>query len=279
MMVVIWLLLALAGQDDVKPLPELKPFLDDVRKNLHTNNLLLSEYTYTEKETRTELDSAGKPKNTDVKVYQVLRGPDPQDEYRRLVSRNGMPVDSKELEKQDRERQKELDKRKRKSAAELQKARDEQERRDEKIIADVFALYDIRMLAREPINGRPAIRLAFRPRPRYKPATREGKIMQKLSGEAWVNESDYEVVRLEAEAVDTISIGFGLFGKISKGSRISAARVRINNEVWLPSRIEVRISGRVLLLKGLNFREVVEYSDYRKFNVETKLSFPDLDKQ
>ena len=55
------LLLALAGQDEAKPLPELQTFLADFRRSLHTDDLLLSDYTYTEKRTSIELDSNRKP--------------------------------------------------------------------------------------------------------------------------------------------------------------------------------------------------------------------------
>jgi hypothetical protein len=282
MLLIGLLLVSLLGQDDARPLPELNDFVAEFRKTLHTNNLLLSQYTFTEKETHIELDSSSKPKKTEVKVYQILRGPDPQDEYRRLLSKNGVPVDPKELEKQDRENQKEMDEKERKrkkSPEEVQKKRAEQEREDDKIIDDMFALYDGKILGREKIGGHSTIRLSFKARPGYKPKTREGKIMQKIAGEAWVSEDDHELVRIDAEAIDTISVGLGLLGKLNKGSRISAERLKVNDEIWLPSRVEVFVNARVLMLKGFNFREIVEYSDHKKFNVETILSFPDLEKQ
>ena len=47
MLRVCLLLLAFALQEVPKPLPELQPFLADFRKTLHTDDLLLSDYTYT----------------------------------------------------------------------------------------------------------------------------------------------------------------------------------------------------------------------------------------
>jgi hypothetical protein len=275
------LLLSLLGQDDTKPLPELKAFLAEFRKTLHTNNLLLSQYTYTERETRVELDSGGKPKKTEVKVYQILRGSEPEDIYRRLLSKNGKPVDPKELEKQDRERQKRMDererKRKKKTPAELEKERSDEKREDDKIIDDIFALYAGQLLGREHVEGRAVIRLSFKARSGYKPKTREGKILQKIAGQAWVSEDDHELVRVDAEAIENISVGLGLLGKLNKGSRITGERLKVHDEVWLPSRIDILVNARVLLLKGFHFREIVEYSDHKKFNVETILTFPDLE--
>jgi len=276
-----FLLLSFFAQGDAQPLPDLKTFLAEFRKTLHTNNLLLSQYTYTETETHIQLDSSGKPKNKEIKIYQVLRGPEPDDEYRRLISKDGVPVSQKELDRQDRERQKEMEdreqKRQKKTPEELAKARADKEREDDKIIDDIFTLYDIRLIGRESVDGHSTIRMSFKARPAYKPKTRDGKIMQKVAGTAWVSEDDHELARIDVEVTDTISIGFGLLAKVHKGTRASGERRKINNEVWLPSRLEVLGDVRLLMLKGLNVREITEYSDYKKFNVETILSFPDLE--
>jgi len=38
-------------------------------------------------------------------------------------------------------------------------------------------------------------------------------------------------------------------------------------------REEILLNGRILLLKGVNFRAVVEYTDHKKYNVETIIKF------
>src|SRR6516162_6503894 len=62
-------------QDQQKPLPELKPFLEELRKTLHTDGLLLSQYTYTDKLTEIELDSKGKAKKTEVSAFRSFQDP------------------------------------------------------------------------------------------------------------------------------------------------------------------------------------------------------------
>jgi hypothetical protein len=69
------LLLALAVQEEAKPLPELHSFLAEFRRSLHTDDLLLSDYTYTEKRTSVQLDSNRSPKKTEVNVYQIFPAP------------------------------------------------------------------------------------------------------------------------------------------------------------------------------------------------------------
>ncbi len=262
-----------------KTLPDPKTFLAELRKTLHTDNHLLSHYTYTEKETSIELNSEGKPKKTEVKIYQVLNAVDPELTYRRLISKNGVPVKQAELDKQDREHQKKVEeaerKRRKKSPGQLEEMHAKERRKEDRIIDEIFSLYEVRFLGRETHDGHPTIRMSFKARPAYKPKTREGKILQHIAGEAWVSEEDHELVRIEAETVNTIAVGLGMLARLHKGSRLSAERKKFNGEVWLPARVEASMSARILLLKGLKGREIVEYSDHKKFNVETILTFPE----
>jgi len=74
--------------------------------------------------------------------------------------------------------------------------------------------------------------------------------------------------------IDKVSLGFGLLAKLHKGARVYAERRKINDEVWLPAKTEVSVRGRIFLVKGINMREIVEYSDYMKFTVDTNLEYP-----
>ena len=276
-----FLLVFLLVQQDYRPLPDLKLFLTEFRKTLHTDGLILGEYTYTEKRTSVRLDGKGRPKKTVVEVHQVFPHPEEDLVYRRLISKDGVPQTPAQLAKQDREHQKKVEnferKRQNKTPAELEKARAAAFREDEKIIEDLFAVYDIQLAGRELVDGHPAIRLKFRPRAGAKPRTREGRIMSKVAGDAWVAEADYQLAKIDAEIIETISIGFGLLARLQKGARIAAERHRFNEEVWLPVKSEASLSARVLMLRGFNVRETREYSDHKRFNVDTKLTFPELE--
>ena len=43
----------------------------------------------------------------------------------------------------------------------------------------------------------------------------------------------------------------------------------VNNEVWLPTYAEIHLGVRVLLVKAFKVNEVIRYSDYKRFNVES----------
>jgi hypothetical protein len=46
---------------------------------------------------------------------------------------------------------------------------------------------------------------------------------------------------------------------------------RVNDEVWLPKRIEVKASARVALVKTFRIEAETSYSNYRKFQVDSKV--------
>jgi hypothetical protein len=205
MMLIIWFLAILLAAQNPKPLPELKPFLTEVRKKLHTDNLLLSQYTYTEKRTVMHFDSNQKPVKTEVNVFDIFEGSPERVGYRRQIVRNGVPLTPLELQKEDQEfqKQKEPIERKLKQAApaEREKARADRLRKEDEILDDVFAIYDdVQMVGRETLDGRPVILLNFRPRKDYKPKTEEGQRMLHVAGSAWFSETDHELARAHLEA-------------------------------------------------------------------------------
>ena len=84
-----------------------------------------------------------------------------------------------------------------------------------------------------------------------------------------MDEEDIQVVRAEAELLDTFSYGLGIFARLYKGATASFVRRKVNGEVWLPARARFQGHARLFLLKGLRIDSVSEYADYKKFEVAT----------
>jgi hypothetical protein len=265
------LLLVLAqGQPQPKPLPDQQAFLTQLRNSLHTDDLLLSNYTYTEKRALTELDSNRKPQKTVVNIFEIFPGSCERPGYRRQIVKEGVRLTEAELEKQDREHQRQVQNggggggdrgRGRRGAANNCNS----ESADEQIIDDLFGVYDIRIQGRETLAGKSTLVVTFNPRANYEPKTDQGKMLKNISGRAWVSEDDYQLARLDAEVIRDISLGFATFSTLSKGTRISTERKKINNEVWLPARIEYSMGARVMF-KQYNYAEVIEYTDHKRLN-------------
>ena len=110
----------------------------------------------------------------------------------------------------------------------------------------------------------------FGPNPDYKPKKSIDRIIQKLSGEIWIDASALDVVRLQAQFSDSVRIAGGVLASLDKGSNFVFEQARINNEVWLPSYTEVHAAGRFLLV-GIKANQILRYSGYKKFSAQSTI--------
>lgn len=263
-----------------RPLPEAGPFLEEVKKRLQTDERLQSGYVYVETRRRLKLDRRGRATKETVEVVESYPGLPGEERWERLVSEDGRPVPAADLEKRDRERRKKaqayvrrLEEEPAKVRREHLRAREEYAREMTRLVDDLFLVYDVRMTGREAIEGHDAIVFELTPRPSAKPRTRDGKFMKKFTARAWVSESEYELVRVDVEAVDTVSVGLGLLARVHKGTRASFTRRKVNGEVWLPASASYTASARIGLVKVMRVGGTSEFSDYRKFTVGTSTTF------
>lgn len=268
----------LVAQD--RPLPDFTAFAAEVKKHLASDEERQSGFMFVERRTEQKVDGSGRLTGEAVKVFEVYPGLPGESRYRRLIEENGRAVPSDKLARQDRERQERVEDYARTyaSASERQKATREQqkaERRYSAAIDDLFRIYDIRLIRREPINGHVTIFATLEPKPDVKPRTDDGKIMRNFKARAWVSESDHELVRVEIEAIRDVSFGLGLLARVHKGTVATYERRKVNNEVWLPAKVTWTASGRLLLLRRLRLRGIAEFSGYKKFSVDTSTTYKD----
>jgi hypothetical protein len=268
------------AQSPPDDLPELGTFLKGVRAHLRSDRLLQSQYTFNYKETEIQLDKKLNPDKTEVNEYEVYPSLEEGLTYTRHISKNGIPLSREEIEKQDRKYDKKLRERKRDLEKESidertsRLAREaEEKRKEDAIIDELYNLYDVSMAGRSIVEGYSAILLEFRPRSDYKPSAREAKIAAKLAGRAWFCEEDYELMRVEVELIDTLSFGMGILARLNKGAKVMYQRRRINSEVWLPAEFHFTGTARVLLFKGLRIKNDVEFSNYKKFTVDSHIRY------
>jgi hypothetical protein len=61
----------------------------------------------------------------------------------------------------------------------------------------------------------------------------------------------------------------GTLARLHKGARLSFLRRKVNGEVWLPAIVSYDGSIRVGLVATLRRSGTSEFSDYRKYSVDT----------
>ncbi len=271
------LLLATPNAQD-RPLPDYETFAAQVKIHLATDEERQSGYMFTERRVDQNIDAAGRARSEEVTVSEVYPGLPGENRYHRRIEENGRPVPAEKLAKQDRERKENVEAYARKLSKDSERKKVTRELATERrkytdAIDDLFRIYDIWMVRRERIRGHDTILAVLTPRRDVKPQTPDGKIMRHFKARVWISESDYELVRVEIEAIDDLSFGLGVLARIHKGTVAMFERQKVNNEVWLPAEVTWTASARVMLLKRLRLRSVSEFSNYRKFTVDTSTTY------
>ena len=269
----------IVGAQD-RPLPDQETFLKETRKHLQIDSSVQRSYMYVEKRREVKLDKDGQIAEESVKVFESYPGLPGEPRWERLISKNGQPASAEDLAEQDRERTRKANDMARRLAADPDKEHARQDRDWQKlrhdraeVVDDIYVVYDIKMTGRESLEGHDTIAFSLTPKSNSNPKTREGELMRRFTVRAWISETDHELVRLEAEAIDSVSFGFGVLARLHKGANLSFLRRKINDEVWLPAVVSYTGSARVGLLWTLRRTGSSEYSGYRKFTVGTSSSF------
>ncbi len=104
--------------------------------------------------------------------------------------------------------------------------------------------------------------LAATPHPGYHATGKYGKLFSRVQGKLWVNKQDFGWVKVDGEVTQTFSMGL-FVARVQRGSHIILEQTCLGDAVWVPKRLEMRASARILFLKSLDLDRILTYSDYR----------------
>lgn len=229
------------------------------------------DYTYIEHQIEHKLDGKGQTKSTEVKTYEIVEIYGEQVE--RLIEKDDKPLDAKDASKEEEKIQKVIDKRKNESEADRRKRleREEKEREDgRKFVTEIADAYNFTLVGSELVGGREAWVIDGEPRAGYEPHMKDAKFLPKFHGRVWIDKNDLQLSKMDVEALDTVSWGLFL-ARFHKGSRFTLEQTRVNDEVWLPRQLAVKVDVRLALLKNFNFDLEQSYRDYKKFRTSSRI--------
>jgi hypothetical protein len=261
-------------------LPANHEFIRRMRGAIRFDDDLQQAYTYLERRRDVRVSGLGKVTVGPMRTFEVYPSNQPGRTYKRLVAVEGTPLPPAELARRDEEHRRDVlgeverDKAETPAVRSARLAKEAQERRErDAIVNDAFAIFEARVVGHETIDGQATLIVWISPRSNVAPRTREGGYMKKFAGKVWVVEADGEIVKIDLTAFDDISVGLGVVGRVHQGARLEFARRRVNNEAWLPSSSHISAKGRTLMFRPFDFDVRTDYMDYKKWSVETKVTF------
>ena len=232
------------------------------------NNKRKQDYTYIRRDEERKLDNKGKVKSTESKTYEImiLAG----EHAEKLIAMDDKPLSEKDAKKEDEKIQKLVSKGEKESENDRKKrrAKAEKEREEERqFVREVADAYQFHLRGMEDVNGRPSYVIDADPLPGYKPRLKDAKILPKVRMRLWIDKVEQQWVKIDIECIDTFSIGLFL-ARVNKGSTIHVEQTRVNDEVWLPRYLNLKVDARIALLKNFDAEYDVTFRDYQKFRTD-----------
>ncbi len=269
--IVLFASLPLAAQDTPLSQEQIQALVRQAADQDLKNQKTLRDYTYIQREEEHKLDGDGQTKSTETRTYEIMVLY--EEPVRKMVAKNDQPLSDKDAKKEDDKIQKIIDKRKNESEDDrtkrLEKAEQEREK-GRQFVKEIADAYNFRWVGMETLNGRETYVVDADPRPGYEPHTKDARFLPKFRFRVWIDRSESQWVRLDIQCIDTVSVGLFLV-RLHKGSNIQIELVRVNDEVWLPKHVALKLDARVALFKGVNLAEDVAYSDYKKFHTSSTI--------
>jgi hypothetical protein len=236
----------------------------DVEANQHKAETIQKEYIYHSVETEQETGSHGQIKKTTVTEadhYWVDGVP-----VRRMVKRNGKLLTPEELAKEDaRIDERAAKARERRGKADTQGKQTDPRGEEEITVSRLLQLGAFTNPRRVQLHGRDTIAVDYAGDPKAKTRNRGEEVIRDMAGTAWVDEQDRVLARVEGHFVNAFKVGGGLVADIQKDTHFVWEQTKINDEVWLPSKLDAHGAARMLLFYSFNGGMAAGYSDYRKF--------------
>jgi hypothetical protein len=233
--------------------------------------LRMKDYTWQARSVEKHLDSHGRVESTKREAWETLML-DGQP-YRRTLERDGKPLSPEE----QRSEQKKLDREARRLSSETPAGKqrhledaEKRRRREFAFLSEIPDLFDLRLEADSTIDGRPVWVVSGAPRPGARAQTSDAKMLLKLRGRMWIDKATWQWARVEAVTTDTISWGLFL-ARLNPGAKMTFEQTEVNSELWFPRRLLLTGSGRIGLIKSIAQDVEIEWSNYRKFSVDSKI--------
>ncbi len=227
-------------------------------------------YTYLETATEQEWRDGHRTK-AETQTYEILNlyG----QPYRRLVAKNGKPLDPAEQHKQQHKLDRTAAERAKETPAErerrLSKYREER-KRSRAFLNEIPKAFDFRMAGETVLGGRPAWILDATPRPDYHGHDSRTKMLNKFKGRFYIAKNEVALLKLDAEAIDTVSFGLVL-ARLEKGARLTMEKTKVNDELWMPVKMKVDFDARLALFKKMKVDLQIDYTNFRKFQSESRV--------
>lgn len=236
---------------------------------LHLQDQAQQNFAWHERESRQQWNHGVKVRSKD-ETYDVSTVDGEQ--YRRLIARNGHPLSAEE----DRAQQQKLadfiarhEPSNQRDRDEIAQKRQREMEREQRRREAVLRNFHFKLLGSKPTAWGPAWVIHAEPDSNASFNDQDLKMMSHFAGDLWIDAEGCHLVRLDMRVLQPIAFGW-ILGKVDEGGKFVITFAPIDTGNWFPQQVSLDASGRILF-RHLNLNVQSSYSDYRRFQVESRL--------
>jgi hypothetical protein len=117
-----------------------------------------------------------------------------------------------------------------------------------------------------------AAKLTFKANPRFVPPSREGKVLQQMAGEMWVDAQQKRLISINGRLINDVKFGGGLLGHLEKGGQFSVKRAEIAPGDWEMTELTVNMQGKALLFKSICVQQRELHTNFEEISDDLSLA-------
>jgi len=249
--------------------------LEIVRRSVEQDRLNFrraNDYSYVQHTEQRELDEQGRVRKVESRTFDVIVIDG--EPYQKLIARNGKPLGEAEARKEQEKLDRELARRRNEDPARRSRRLSEEEKRrmeGREFAREIPEAFRFRLAGEERLEGRPVWIIDAEPKPGYRGEAKRADLLSKFRGRLWIDQQDYQWVRVEAETIAPVRFGWVLV-RLDPGAKMVFEQRRVHDEVWLPSRAQIQLSARLALVRKLRGEVEVLWRDYPKFRTDSRIT-------
>ncbi len=227
-------------------------------------------YSFHERDLKSKVLSNGTVRDHQSKSYEVLMIDGSP--YYRLTRIEDEPLSPDRERQEQRKYERELNVRHNESPSErhVRVAKYQDTRAEEHLLMQqMVKAFDFKLVREEQIEGVECYLLKATPNPDYRPPVEKARVLTGMKGHLWIDKAAYHWVKVEAQVVDPVSVGF-FIAQVKPGTRFELEQAPVG-AVWLPKRFAESVNASVFGFYDVRTRSEERYSDYKLINVTRSL--------
>jgi hypothetical protein len=109
-----------------------------------------------------------------------------------------------------------------------------------------------------------SIQLLFTPNPKFHPQSHEGRVLNALAGELWVNSKEDRIEEVKGHLIHDVRFLGGIGGHLDKGGTFYVKQIEAAPGHWLLATINVQMKGKVLFFKKISVQQIESHTHFHE---------------